>query len=219
MRAMLRSEVDAVLAEVLRERRLLDHPFYRRWEAGQVTMAELAGYAAQYRHFEAAVPSFLARLEDLVPAGPARELVAANRADELGDPVPHLELFDRFAAAVDAGLEPASPATAALLATYDDLLDEGGAAGLAGFLAYECQAAEVAASKASGLRRHYGLDDEAVSFWEHHAAVDARHGRWLEEALGQAATDGPDSVLAAARRGADAWWAFLDEREAAASAA
>ena len=200
-------------------RRLLDHPFYRRWEAGQVTMTELAGYAAQYRHFEAALPSLLARLEDLVPAGPARELVAANRADELGDPVPHLELFDRFAAAVDAGPEPASPATAALLATYDDLLEEGGAAGLAGFLAYECQAAEVAASKASGLRRHYGLDDEAVSFWEHHAAVDARHGRWLGEALGQTAADGPDSVLAAVRRGADAWWAFLDEREAVAAAA
>ena len=208
-------QTDSALSTALSGRLLLDHPFYRRWEAGQVGGAELGAYAAQYRHFEAALPSLLARLEALLPAGPARDLVAANRADEQGDPVPHLELFDRFGAAVGAWPAPAGEATAGLLATYDDLLGQGGQAGLAGFLAYESQAAEVAASKASGLRVHYGLDEEAVSFWDHHASVDARHGAWLAEALGQVASD-HESVVSAARRAADAWWAFLDEREAAA---
>ena len=53
---MLRTDVDAILVEVLRDRRLLAHPFYRRWEAGTLERAELAAYAAQYRHFEAALP-------------------------------------------------------------------------------------------------------------------------------------------------------------------
>jgi len=53
---------------------------------------------------------------------------------------------------------------------------------LAGFLAYECQAAEVARAKADGLERHYGSPDAAF-FWAHHAEVDTRHGQWAGEAL------------------------------------
>ena len=29
---------------------VLDHPFYTRWSAGELTRAELAEYSAQYRH-------------------------------------------------------------------------------------------------------------------------------------------------------------------------
>ena len=61
---MLRTEIDAVLVEVLRDRRLLAHPFYRRWEAGTLERGELAAYAAQYRHFEAALPDVLERVVD-----------------------------------------------------------------------------------------------------------------------------------------------------------
>ena len=211
------SDLDAVLAAVLADRRLLDHPFYRRWGAGDVDMAELSAYAAQYRHFEAALPGYLAKLEAGLPEGPARDAVAANRADELGDPVPHVELFDAFASAVGAAPEQPTAATGALIATYDELVASGAVSGLAGLLAYESQASEVAASKADGLRRHYGLDDAGVRFWEHHSAADARHGAWLRDAVAQQAEDSRATAVAA-RRAADAWWAFLDEREAARAA-
>jgi hypothetical protein len=46
---MHHAEVDRVLAAAPADRRLLDHPFYRRWEAGKVSIAELGAYAAQYR--------------------------------------------------------------------------------------------------------------------------------------------------------------------------
>jgi pyrroloquinoline quinone (PQQ) biosynthesis protein C len=46
---------------------------------------------------------------------------------------------------------------------------------LAGFVAYESQATDNTRRKADGLRRHHGLSDETVSFWDHHANVDARH--------------------------------------------
>ncbi|MHB1584731.1 MAG: iron-containing redox enzyme family protein [Acidimicrobiales bacterium] len=210
------AEIDRLLADALVDRHLLTHPFYRRWEAGQVTTEELAHYAAQYRHFEAALPAFLAELEVGLPDGPARRLVAANLADERGDPVPHLELFDRFVDAVGATAEPPAPATRALLATYAELLAEGAVPALAGFVAYESQAAEVAASKAAGLRSHYRFDGAGVSFWEHHADVDGRHGDWLRHALGELLEVG-DGVPEGTRRAADAWWAFLDEREAAAA--
>jgi len=58
------SIVRAVVAANLEGRWLLDHPFYRRWEAGQLSEAELASYAGQYRHVERALPGVLA---DIAP--------------------------------------------------------------------------------------------------------------------------------------------------------
>ena len=40
-------------------RELLGHPFYLRWQAGELTADELARYAVNYRVFEAALPVVL----------------------------------------------------------------------------------------------------------------------------------------------------------------
>ena len=212
------SGVNRMVTVSLADRLLLDHSFYRRWEQGEVSIAELANYASQYRYFENYLPGFLRQLAVALPEGTARNLVSANLADEMGDPVPHVQMFERFAAALGSEVAEPSPAMAHLLGTYDDLLDKGAFHGLAGFLAYECQAAGVAQSKADGLRRHYGLDDHAISFWDHHAEVDVRHADWAVSALSE--VGGTSQGLGASlRRAADAWWAFLDEREVALQAA
>src|SRR5208282_1052752 len=110
-------ELGEVVASAIEGRRLLDHPFYRRWEAGGLAEGELAAYAGQYRHFEAALPGWLATVADGLEGAPA-ELVAQNLADELGHPEPHLALFDRFAVAVGAPPAAAGPAAGELVATY-----------------------------------------------------------------------------------------------------
>jgi pyrroloquinoline-quinone synthase len=212
------TEIAHVIATATAGRRLLDHPFYRRWEFGELSVSELRSYAAQYRHFEAMLPGFLADLGGALAEGPARDAVMSNLADELGDPVPHLDLFDRFADALGACHEAARPATTALTDAYSRALAAGPKAALAGLVAYEHQAPEVAASKADGLRAHYGLDDRAVAFWDHHATVDRAHARWTIDAL--AALDAHDTeVHVHCASVAEAWWAFLDEREAARPAA
>ena len=179
------SPLEQFVVASIADRRLLEHPFYRRWDRGEVTMSELADYASQYRHFEAWLPGFLERLVDELPIGPARDFVAANLDDELGDPVPHVELFEGFAEGVGAAPAPPSPAMSRMLTTYGELADQGSFNALAGFVAYEYQAPEVARSKANGLRSHYGLTDGAVAFWEHHADVDVRHAEWALGAMGQ----------------------------------
>lgn len=209
---MTASQIDLTLTSAIADRRLLEHPFYRRWEAGEVSMAELSVYAGQYRHFEAYVVDFLGRLAASLPKGAARDLIEANLADEKGDPVAHVELFERFATAVNAGNDDPSPAMTALLASYEELLSRDAVSGLAGFLAYEAQSADVSRAKAEGLRRNYGLDDRAVSFWDHHAEVDARHRDWTKAAL--AASVEAHDVGSDVRQVADAWWTFLDERDA-----
>jgi pyrroloquinoline-quinone synthase len=213
----------AAVASSLEGRMLLTHPFYRRWEAGELRPRELAEYAVHYRAFEAVLPTVLtAVVERLRVDGDleAADLVARNLADELGSPRPHLELFDEFADALpdDAVAPCAGPAAVALADTYRALAEQSPAAAVAGLAAYETQAAAIAATKGDGLRRWYGLDAAGTAFWDVHATMDVDHGDWSIEALALLDAD-PSEVADASRRAADAWWALLDEREAEAAAA
>lgn len=209
-------QVHRLVHEALDGRRLLEHPFYRRWEAGALARAELAAYAGQYRHIEAALPAVLGAVTATMPDDRPRRMVEANLADELGVPAPHLELFDAFASAVGASAACApSPATGAVVGTQLCAAAGSAASGLAALAAYETQAAEIAATKASGLRRHYGIAEEGIRFWDVHASMEVDHADWSLRALAEL-TDGADDVRAAAGATAAAWWAFLDEREAAA---
>jgi pyrroloquinoline quinone (PQQ) biosynthesis protein C len=207
----LRAALDAAVAD----RQLLTHPFYLRWEAGTLQPGELGAYAAQYRYFETALPSLLRALLSGLEPGPASELVSQNLADEEGNPEPHVAAFARFADAVGAENAPATVGTERLLDTYQSLTASSGAEGLAAVVAYEMQAPGIASSKASGLRRHYGIDETGTYFWDIHATMDVDHAQWGIEAL--TALDLPERrVVGAARAAADAWWSFLDDRESAA---
>ena len=95
-----------------------------------------------------------------------------------------------------------------------ELIASSGAEGLAALVAYESQAPAIAAAKAAGLRDRYGLDASATEFWDVHATMDEDHAAWAIEALAGLGPDSP-TITAAFRQAADAWWAFLDEREAA----
>ncbi|HEY2702490.1 MAG TPA: iron-containing redox enzyme family protein [Candidatus Dormibacteraeota bacterium] len=207
-RALLERELGGVIAG----RRLLDHPFYQRWERGELEAAELAAYAAQYRHLEAALPELLGGVAAGMDPGPGRDAVLRTLADEVGPPT-HLELFDGFAVAVGADFAPPTPATAALLELQRRQVAEGAATGLAALLAYELQVPEVAASKAEGLRAHHGLDAGDTRFWDLHAGLDVEHAAWSLDALAALDAD-PARVVDSARQVAGGWWAFLDEREA-----
>jgi pyrroloquinoline quinone (PQQ) biosynthesis protein C len=216
---MLTTQIDTLLAEVLRDRRLLDHPFYRRWEAGTLGRDELAAYAAQYRHFERALPGVLEHIAERTEQPQARRLVEANLDDERTNPAPHVELFEAFAAAVGAPVDAdASPATTALLGVYASTSEDGDVvAALAALAAYEVQASEIAASKADGLRARYGVDADGTRFWDVHAGAEEAHGAWLVDAIAALGPD-PATVVDAATSAATAWWSVLDEREACAPA-
>jgi pyrroloquinoline-quinone synthase len=206
-------ELQPRLESTLEDRQLLRHPFYQRWEAGELERSELTHYAEQYRFFEQKLPEFLQELAHLAPDGDVRDAVLSNLADEVTSPS-HLELFDKFAGFYDAHEVPISPAMRALVDSYDSLLDDGTAAALAGLWAYESQASKIAESKADGLARHYGSTTDALAFWTLHGSLEVDHATWTLDAL--RALD-PDPIVAtrSARVIADRWWEFLDERELA----
>jgi pyrroloquinoline quinone (PQQ) biosynthesis protein C len=207
------AQIHQVLADALTGRHLLTHPFYRRWEAGTLAEGELAAYAEQYRLIERELPLTLAAIAAQLPEGPARGLVEANLADELGAPAPHAALFESFAQAAGAQPDVApTAATAALLSAVRAAAATEPVAALAMVAAYEVQAADIAASKADGLRLHYGLDARGTQFWDVHATQEVAHADWSAEALAELDAD-PVLVRAAAESAAEAWWSFLTERE------
>ncbi|MBV8462918.1 MAG: hypothetical protein JO368_06470, partial [Acidimicrobiales bacterium] len=83
---MNREHTERVVREALGDRLLLRHPFYQRWEAGDLSAAELARYAEQYRHIEAVLPTVLETISSSLDPGRAKDLVEENLADERGMP-------------------------------------------------------------------------------------------------------------------------------------
>ncbi|HEY5110929.1 MAG TPA: iron-containing redox enzyme family protein [Acidimicrobiales bacterium] len=197
--------------QTLRDRQLLSHPFYRRWEDGELRRDELTHYAEQYRHFEAMLPSFLGKLSDQLSDGFAKDYVTANLSDEVGPPS-HLALFHSFAHFYNDGEAPMSPSTTSLLNAYHEVQRRGPVSALAGLLAYESRGAAIADSKAAGLKGNYCASDEAVTFWIEHGSIEVDHAAWTFEAL-SSLEPSLDEVERAARLVGDAWSEFLNERE------
>ena len=82
---------------------VLEHPFYERWSAGELSAAELAYYAGEYRH--AVVALVEASQAAAAKAGPEHASgLHAHAAEETA----HVELWDDFARATDAGAPAAS---------------------------------------------------------------------------------------------------------------
>jgi|SRR5579872_3507064 len=201
---------------MMEERNLLTHPFYRRWQRGEVSLEVLRDYAVQYYAYESALPTFLAAAIAHFPDGPVRASLVDNLADEAGGPEPHPELWLRFAEGL--GVERAAvigadllPRTANLVETYRSLCERGGEEALAALYAYEAQFPAVAATKAEGLRRYYGLTDpRSLEFFDLHSTLDVEHAEGIRSGLVDSQPAREAAALAL-----DAWWGMLDSFEAA----
>lgn len=209
---LLAREIDRSLEGL----RLLEHPFYQRWQNGDLTADELKEYSEQYRHFEAQLPGYLTAILDKLPEGPAADYIRDNLNDEAGaSGTSHLDLFGSFlAAAGGSSTASATPATAALVDAYAEL---GAAANtstaIAGLIAYEAQASGVADTKGASLRQHYSYTKADTAFWDLHATLDVDHAEWATEALAASGATA-EEAYEGSRKIAQAWWNFLDERNA-----
>lgn len=80
-------QIDAVISG----RRLLAHPFYQRWLAGDLTIEDLQSYAGQYYKFEAAFPGYLTKVLAKLDTAADRKVLLQNLVDEEGGTESHLE--------------------------------------------------------------------------------------------------------------------------------
>ena len=87
----------ARLEEKIQKRHMLAHPFYLRWQSGQLSREELQGYSKEYYPFESEFPRFLSALHSRCENIEMRQLLLDNLIDEERGEQNHPELWLVFA--------------------------------------------------------------------------------------------------------------------------
>lgn len=215
---MRTEETLRALDDLIRERSILQHPFYRAWQRGELTRDQLATYSRVYYPHVAAFPTYLQNAIGRAEDSSTRRTLQDNLLDELTNPAPHPELWLDFATATGQDRNKVKRATplakvASTTSTFDRLTSQGIASGLTALYAYESQQPEVAAEKMRGLHESYGLkSSEALSYFAVHATADLEHRAAERAALARCLDAGtsPSSVMNAAEEALDAYWNLLD---------
>ena len=215
---MTTDETLRALDDLIRERSILQHPFYRAWQRGELTSDQVATYSRVYYPHVAAFPRYLKNAINCASDSLIRSALEQNLADELTNPAPHPELWLDFAAATGQegqAVKCAEPVrkTADSIATFDRLTNRDIASGLTALYAYESQQPEVAAEKLRGLRDCYGIHSpQALSYFAVHATADMQHRAAERSAIGRCLDSGtsPDTIMNAAEEALDAYWNLLD---------
>lgn len=189
METAIGSLVDEIDTKV-KEKSLLDHPFYKAWSAGQLSLESLRDYAGQYYQHVKAFPTYLSAVHAQTEDISARRLILQNLMDEEAGRPNHPDLWAQFAAGLglsreDIESERPRPETENLIGTFKSICgSRGTAAGLAALYAYESQIPAVSESKIEGLREFYGIDDEkTLEYFKVHIEADKEHAAAERELL------------------------------------
>jgi pyrroloquinoline-quinone synthase len=196
---------------------VLEHPFYQRWSAGELSAEELGRYAGEYRY--AVIALAQASAQAAAKAGPEHAAGLERHAEE---EAAHVELWEEFARATGArpatmtGGERALGETEACVEAWtagEDVLEH-----LAVLYAIEASQPEVSRTKMEGLTAHYGYSEEgpALEYFELHETRDVEHARQARELIAELmagvkdAEEQADRMLARARAALRGNWRLLD---------
>jgi pyrroloquinoline-quinone synthase len=185
-------------------RNVLEHPFYQRWSAGDLTQEELRRYSGQYRHAVEAVARVTASVADALPD---RRELRSHAVEEAA----HVELWDGFVGAV--GGDADAPPTEETRACVDAwTVNDGLLAQLARLYAIESGQPEISRIKREGLSRFYGIDGGPGSeYFRVHEEADHAHADESRRLIERAMTPADEDVIVEAAESAfRANWRLLD---------
>src|SRR5437764_7768975 len=120
---MTRDEFLTALDQLIAEKHLLKHPFYRMWSEGRLTLENLREYAISYYPHVAAFPTYVSGVHSGCDDPTVREMLLENLVEEERGPANHPALWRRFAAALgasetDLSTRPRTPEVAGAIAEF-----------------------------------------------------------------------------------------------------
>lgn len=202
----MRESVWKRIEEIRAQNNVLEHPFYVRWSAGELSPGELARYSGQYRHATEALAKLCADAAELAPDAD-RDEIERHAAEEQD----HIGLWDDFveAAGGEIGAEP-TPETAECVREWT--ASRGYLSALARLYAIESGQPEISKIKREGLSRFYGIDGGPGSeYFRVHESSDDAHAAESKRLIERAIEAGDeDAVVAAAESAFQANLRLLD---------
>ena len=203
----------------IKDKNMLDHPFYRDWMEGKLSRKQLQNYGEQYIPFTDDFPRFVSAIHSRCESLDKRRVLLENLAEEEGlernGPGPHQHLWRDFIDGIGGNSRKKggfAVKSLALRETYKKLCESSYEEGLCALYVYEHQIPKIAQLKVQGLSEFYGIEDEkAVRFFTLHEKADIAHSKACEKLIDDIEEEKHSPALGAAVTAADSLWDFLTE--------
>ena len=161
---------------------LLNHSFYKAWNAGELPKETIREYAAQYFQHVSLFPRYLSAIHSNCDEIKTRQLLLENLNEEEKGRENHPELWMRFAEGMGntrKNVNETAPIkeTEELVKTFKKLSkSEKHHIGLAALYCYESMQPEISETKKNGLQKFYNINDEdTLKFFTVHMHADKWH--------------------------------------------
>jgi pyrroloquinoline-quinone synthase len=203
------------LNKKLDEYHLLNHPFYKSWNEGELTREIIKDYAEQYYQHVKAFPRYISATHSLCEDIAKRKILLENLNDEENRDADHPKLWKNFALAMGADAKKIEEVKADQFTQdmIDNFFKNGRstyAEGLASLYTYERQIPEIAETKIQGLKKYYGVNSkEGLEFFVAHKEADIHHRKECEKLLDGLSKDEQGKAETAALSTAKYLWNFL----------
>ena len=167
---------------LIEKHHLLNHSFYKAWNAGELPKETIREYAAQYFQHVSLFPRYLSAIHSNCDDIKTRQLLLENLNEEEQGKENHPELWMRFAEGMGNTRKNVNETvpieeTEELVKIFRKLSkSEKYHIGLAALYCYESMQPEISETKKDGLQKFYNINDEdTLKFFTVHMHADKWH--------------------------------------------
>ena len=179
-----------MVEEKIAEDHLLNHSFYKAWNAGELKIETIQEYASQYFNHVSAFPRYISGIHTNCEDISIRQELLGNLIEEEKGEENHPELWLRFGEGMGKSRDAIANSQAIkesneLVDTFMKLSrDEKTHIGMAALYCYESMVPEIAENKIDGLKKYYNINDEkTLKFFTVHIHADKWHRQVISDLL------------------------------------